>query len=281
MTGMSGSLAEAPRGGGPPLRGGPPRPPDDEDELFATALVVSAPSKKNRSYSLPVSVAGHLLAIAMLVLIPILWPEQSPDAPEYIRALIYNPPPPPPPPLPKGSGLVEKVEPPKQVTPEPDPEKLTAEIETPKEAELRPEPREDMSEQAGSETGSDFGDPAGMEGGQEGGQVGGVPGGVLGGVVGGTGDGPVDDYDQAPRPIKLTRPQYPQEAFVKKIEGTVEVEILIDATGRVVRARVVKSIPLLDAAAIETVKQWIFQPAVKAGRPVATMAMAPVTFRIF
>ena len=34
------------------------------------------------------------------------------------------------------------------------------------------------------------------------------------------GDGPVLDYDQAPRAIKITRPQYPQEAFVKKIEGT-------------------------------------------------------------
>ena len=279
---MSGSVVEVPRGGGPPLRGGGrPRPQDDEDELFATALVVSAPSKRNRSYSLPVSVAGHLFAIALLVLIPILWPEQAPDAPEYIRALIYNPPPPPPPPLPKGSGLVEKVEPAKQVTPEPDPEKLTAQIEKPTEEQLRPEPREDASEQAGSETGSDFGDSAGMEGGQEGGVVGGVPGGVIGGTVGGTGDGPVDDYDQAPRIIKITRPQYPQEAFVKKIEGTVELEILIDANGRVVRARVLKSIPLLDNAAIETVKQWIFQPAVKSGRPVATVAMAPVTFRIF
>ncbi len=99
--------------------------------------------------------------------------------------------------------------------------------------------------------------------------------------MGGTGDGPVLDYDQAPRPIKITRPQYPQEAFVKKIEGMVELEILIDSTGRVVRARVVKSIPLLDAAAIQTVQQWVFAPAIKNGRPVATIATAPVTFRIF
>ena len=68
-----------------------------------------------------------------------------------------------------------------------------------------------------------------MEVGVEGGVVGGVPGGVIGGVIGGTGDGPVLDYDQPPRPIKITKPQYPQEAFVKKIEGTVTVEILIDA----------------------------------------------------
>ena len=269
---MSGTSAEIPRA---------PRAYADSDELFATALVVSAPSKRNRSYSLPASMAGHVVAIAMLVLIPMLWPENSPEHPDYIRALIYNPPPPPPPPLPKGSGLVEKITPAKPVTPEPDPEKLTAEIEKPVEEPLKPEPREDAAEQAGSETGSDFGVAEGMEEGQEGGVVGGVPGGVLGGVVGGTGDGPVDDYDQAPRVIKITRPQYPQEAFVKKIEGTVELQILIDKNGHVVDAKVLKSIPLLDKAAIETVKQWVFQPAIKGGRPVATLAMAPVTFRIF
>ena len=84
-----------------------------------------------------------------------------------------------------------------------------------------------------------------------------------------------------PKPVRITRPQYPQEAFVKKIEGTVVVEILIDSYGRVVRARVMQSVPLLDAAAIQTVQQWLFQPAVKHGRPVPTIAQAPVTFRIY
>ena len=68
---------------------------------------------------------------------------------------------------------------------------------------------------------------------------------------------------------------------MKKIEGTVEVEILIDSTGRVAKARVVRSIPALDAAALQTVMQWVFSPAIKNGRPVATVASAPVTFRIF
>ena len=99
--------------------------------------------------------------------------------------------------------------------------------------------------------------------------MGGVPGGVIGGVIGGTGDGPVLDYDQPPRPIKMDKPEYPQEAFVKKIEGTVEVEILIDANGNVARARVIQSIPALDQAALKTVYRWRFSPAIKNGRPVA------------
>jgi protein TonB len=252
------------------------------DDLF-TGLVVSDPPKARRSVAWPVSVIGHGLAIAAVVLVPILWPSIPPDHPDYVKALLYNPPPPPPPPLPKGSALVEKQQVAKPVTPETKPEtpKLDVKIDVPKETELKPEAREREDEQAGSPTGSDVGVPEGMEIGVEGGVVGGVPGGVLGGVIGGTGDGPVMDYDTPPKPIKITRPQYPQEAFVKKIEGTVEVEILIDSTGRVVDARVVKSIPLLDAAARQTVMQWLFSPAVKHGRPVATLAFAPVTFRIF
>jgi protein TonB len=124
-----------------------------------------------------------------------------------------------------------------------------------------------------------------MEGGVEGGVVGGLPGGVLGGVIGGTGRGTVPvverDYDRPPRPIRMTRPVYPQEAFVKKVEGTVLLELLIDANGQVVRARVLQSVPLLDDAALEAVGQWLFAPAVKHGRPVATVAQAPISFRIY
>jgi TonB family protein len=93
--------------------------------------------------------------------------------------------------------------------------------------------------------------------------------------------GVVMDYDSAPRQIKITRPQYPQEAFVKKVEGTVVVEILIDSQGRVVRARIVRSVPLLDAAALQCVYQWTFQPAMKDGHTVPTIARAPVAFWIY
>jgi len=251
-----------------------------DDELFKD-LVVSNPPKKGGWFGLRESLAAHIVLITALVLVPILWPSASPEAPEYIRALLYNPPPPPPPPLPKGSAMVEKPKPAQPVTPEVRPQKpeFTAPIE-PKETPLKPEARLRESEQAGSPTGSDSGVAEGMEEGVEGGVVGGVPGGVIGGVIGGTGD-IVPDYDQPPRAIKITRPQYPQEAFVKKIEGTVVLEILIDINGRVVRARVLHSIPALDAAALQTVYQWQFAPAIKRGRPVATIAQAPVGFRIF
>jgi protein TonB len=68
---------------------------------------------------------------------------------------------------------------------------------------------------------------------------------------------------------------------VQKIEGTVELAIAIGADGRVVSVTVVRSIPLLDAAAIEAVRHWLFRPALRRGEPVATTARVPVTFRIY
>ncbi len=268
---------------GPALTPRAPRPPREVDGELFQHLVASNPTKPKRGFGWGASLTTHTILVAALVLIPILWPAPLPQTPNYIRALIYDPPPPPPPPPPKGSAMVPDPKPARPVSAEPAPTpepKLVAEV-VPQETELLPEPGSPEDMQAGSPNGSDFGVAEGMEGGVPGGQAGGVLGGVLGGVVGGTGTGPVMDYDRPPRPIKITRPQYPQEAFVKKIEGVVVVEILINSEGRVVQARVIQSIPLLDKAAIECVYQWRFQPAIKDGRPVATVANAPVGFRIF
>ena len=86
--------------------------------------------------------------------------------------------------------------------------------------------------------------------------------------------------DEPPRGVTMPRPVYPPAAFRKRIEGTVVLEIVIDAKGRVSRTRVLQSVAGLDEAAIDCVKRWEFKPARKNGQPVATIARAPVTFRI-
>lgn len=88
-------------------------------------------------------------------------------------------------------------------------------------------------------------------------------------------------YDQAPKLTSQARLVYPGPAFDKKVAGTVEVEILIEETGNVARAEVRKSIPELDAAALDNVRKWHFSPALKDGKPVPSTALAPVTFRIY
>jgi hypothetical protein len=73
----------------------------------------------------------------------------------------------------------------------------------------------------------------------------------------------------------------PQGVVPQGMEEGVEGSVLGGVPGRVVRARVIQSVPLLDAAALQTVYQWAFSPAVKHGRPVPTLAHAPISFRIY
>jgi protein TonB len=88
------------------------------------------------------------------------------------------------------------------------------------------------------------------------------------------------EFDTPPKPKKVTRPNYPKGAFKKGIEGTVLVELVIDREGHVRQARVLKSVPELDDAALKCVKGWRFAAAVKNGEPVATIAHVPVMFKI-
>jgi protein TonB len=257
-------------------------PTADDDTLFSTVV---GQGRRRRVGPLAFSVVVHAIAGAALVLVPILMPETLVETAQtdVYRLLIYDPPPPPPPPLPLGSvdGGRRREVPETPPTPTPVQE---ARLEAPVDALVAPTlPSLEPDLREGIPTGSEGGVPEGMAEGVEGGIVGGVPGGVVGGVIGGTGTGlvPVYDYDRAPRLLNPSKPKYPPDAFVRKVEGVVVVEFVIDSHGRVVRARIVQSIPLLDAAALETVRGWIFSPAVKRGQAVATAAQAPVTFRIF
>ena len=153
------------------------------------------------------------------------------------------------------------------------------------EKPLEPETgRQAESEQAGSETGSDLGVRRG-HGGRRRGRAwwAACPGGVLGGVLGGTGDGPGAWTTTSRRaPIKITRAAVPPGSLRQEDRRHGRGRDPIDATGAWCGARVIQSIPLLDAAALQTVYQWVFMPAIKHGRPVATLGHMPrSTFRIF
>jgi len=62
--------------------------------------------------------------------------------------------------------------------------------------------------------------------------------------------------------------------------GTVPVAALVDWNGSVVETRVIRSIPALDAAAIECASRWTFRPAIHEGRRVASWVTIPVRFGI-
>jgi TonB family protein len=60
--------------------------------------------------------------------------------------------------------------------------------------------------------------------------------------------------------IKSPSPPYPEEALKKNIEGRVVLSIVVDAQGRVSDARALSGPPELVQAAIESVRQWEFEP---------------------
>jgi protein TonB len=83
-------------------------------------------------------------------------------------------------------------------------------------------------------------------------------------------------------PVKIrdVRPAYPAIALSAHIEGVVIIETTIGTTGRVVDAKVLRSVPLLDQAALEAVRQWEFTPTLLNGVPVAVVMTVTVNFSL-
>ena len=65
---------------------------------------------------------------------------------------------------------------------------------------------------------------------------------------------------KVPTKIQHVSPVYPQEAQDARVSGMVIIEATINAEGSVESAKVLRSIPMLDQAALDAVKQWRFTP---------------------
>jgi protein TonB len=64
------------------------------------------------------------------------------------------------------------------------------------------------------------------------------------------------------------------------VQGVVILEARIGIDGKVTNARVLRSIPLLDQAAIDAVMQWEFTPTLLNGQPVAIIMTTTVQFTL-
>jgi TonB family protein len=86
----------------------------------------------------------------------------------------------------------------------------------------------------------------------------------------------------ATQPVKIhhVAPVMPQSALDKRMEGLVIIETVIDEHGTVVEAHVVRSVAMLDAAALEAVKQWRFRPVVVDGKPIAVVTQQFIEMRL-
>lgn len=83
---------------------------------------------------------------------------------------------------------------------------------------------------------------------------------------------------KAPTKIKDVTPIYPDAAQSARVAGPVTVEATIGPDGKVLDARVVRSIPLLDQAALDAVRQWEYTPALLNGAPVPVIITVRINF---
>jgi len=226
--------------------------------------------KTKQGMTLPVSVAIHAVLIAAVLIVPLLMSEELPEPTAAVRAFFVEapapPPPPPPPPPPAPKAPTTPRTPPKPVVEEPS---FTAPIEVPEE--IMPEEGLDL----------------GVEGGVAGGVEGGVPGGVVGGVVGGLPDAPppqqavrVGGQIKEPKKLKNVNPVYPDIAKQARVQGVVILECTISPQGKVTDVKLLRGIPLLDQAAIDAVKQWVYTPTLLNGVPVPVIMTVTVNFRL-
>jgi len=129
----------------------------------------------------------------------------------------------------------------------------------------------------------------GVATGAVGGEAGGVPGGVEGGTPGGVVNAALEKsaitaplrLDQVAHPpvvVSRVEPEYPEVARQRNIEGRVLLEAIVDREGRI-EVKIVKSVAMLDKAAIAALRQWRFTPGRDAnGLPVRVILEGPIRF---
>jgi protein TonB len=252
-----------------------------EVDLHIEAGVVSgATGGAPRSWRWAVAIAVHAVFIAATLLVPLVMPQDLPPLATgsrvfFVQSLVAPPPPPPPAgPAPAVRAVARKDVPVPRTTAPPVPT-IAAEVE--------PEEVIDSAVPPVPALTADEGVPGGVE-------EGGVPGGIVGGIL-----QPAVEKEEPyrprtsvragidvkePRKLRNVAPVYPDVASRAKIEGVVILEIAIRPNGRVEDVRVLRSIPLLDEAAVAAARQWLFSPTLLSGVPVSVTMTVSVRFSL-
>lgn len=214
--------------------------------------------------SVPVSIVVHLIVLLVLVVIPlvdIVLPRPAMMMPSYVFAAPLPPPPPVAPPTGSPSASVR----PSPGAPTSMPPAITPE-----------RPAADPAVMTGDVTGEL---PTGL----------GITGGIATPIpppqpveVPRPLPGPVRaaQLPEMPRKLVDVHPVYPEVARAARVEGTVVLEAVLDTSGRITQLRVLKSVPLLDQAALDAVRQWRYTPSLYGGRPVSVLMTVTVRFTL-
>jgi protein TonB len=90
----------------------------------------------------------------------------------------------------------------------------------------------------------------------------------------------VADLPVPPRKIVDARPIYPEIARAARVEGLVVLEAVLDPSGQVTQLRVIRSVPMLDQAAMDAVRQWRYTPTMYYGKPVSVLMSITIKFSL-
>jgi protein TonB len=83
-----------------------------------------------------------------------------------------------------------------------------------------------------------------------------------------------------PRLLQRIEPKYPDSLRAAKKNGLVVLQVTVDQQGSVLNPVVVRhSEPEFEAAALEAVRQWRYEPATAEGKPVAVYVTITISFK--
>jgi protein TonB len=235
-------------------------------DLLGDVLRTADPAARRRTWSiLPVSIAAHVLGAAAIFIIPLAADVDIPSLMRPAHAFVRAMPAPPAPTVLPPKGTSTGI--PRAAAPVTAPSSIDDEVRGP--------------EPTGAVADPVPGPP-------------GVPWGI---------DGPLPptsatvrvDPPPAPEPPKIYRvggvirepkrivdvpPVYPAIALAARKEGVVILEAMLDETGHVAQLKVLRSEPLLDAAALEAVKRWRYTPTLLNNVPVPVLLTVTVRFSL-
>ena len=243
---------------------------------------VNAGGKTNKTWTVVVSFLAQIMVIVVFILVPMIYFDALPKS--QLSSFLVAPPPPPPPPPPPAAAPPKVI---KIIPRQFDAGRLTAPKQVPKEVAMIKE--EEL--------------PPPSSGGVIGGVPGGVPGGSAGGIIGGIiGSVPtaappppppvkvekpvtpqrirVGGQVQAAKLIRQPKPIYPPLAKQARISGHVLLNAIIGKDGTIQNLTVASGHPLLIPAALEAVKQWVYQPTLLNNDPVEVVTQIDVNFTL-
>ena len=212
-------------------------------------------------YTVPLSLAAHTLAVAAIVVVPLVASDALPALRERLELSMVTPLVPPEPPRPR------VVRPPDVAVADPS----VAPLDVPDRITEEPAWQGDPIATANDSVG--------------------LMDGIHDGVDTLTPPPPAPPVDTPPakvrvgevrQPVKIhdAAPVYPAIAQSARVQGIVIVQATIGVDGQVIDATVLRSVPLLDEAALAAVRQWRYTPSRLNGAPVAVVMTVTVNFTL-